>query len=667
MPIADLLGVQFDMQLLLKLSVSAAVVLFVSLAYRFYTSRDPAKPQQLLVEGNAQPPSTTFRNCKTELPSRCDSEKTPKATVSPELTPSWNAAGKDSVDRDSTVKDGHTAPQKQEEVASAEVSTEPNVSRVPAAQAANSTRSRSPCFLQKLESSVGVGRELRQDLDHQGTHSTFLSKAEIKVVDANLVLDGKGDQVLPGKIYNYYIRSSSHSSSDSKAVLGQSGELRKRKCGEDPDTPQVLNHKDEPRSPVRRKQSYLFATEETELPAYVQLDLVTDSNVPIKTANLEVLDVEEHTPSAPESEALNLNLGNCLESLLIAKRNGQTTTQQAALGVLSDNYLQVLKEPNLFGRLLSSERELIREQRMRGRQYLMVADMDPRDCSAGGQQAALRKRMSSAVYYYDDNKNVWQTLCLIPPEVVSRACAMCTMDNYLFVALGCEGADSEKTPSKRVFCYNPLTSIWKEISPMNEARPRCKLAALEGFVYAIGGECLSSVERYDPRADRWTFVAPLPYDTFAVAHHVAVCSGEIFVSGGSLRYMLLRYSPATNTWRHTLLGSKDRTADLEAEGRFLYRFDVNPQLGISVYRYHTVAKLWYECSSRRLLRCPTFQCTTMDGTIYCISRQFTMRFLADEISPAFIDEDLSVLSEGKGMLFPFVLSLPDKKLRQTSV
>uniref|UniRef100_A0A672Y8K2 Uncharacterized protein n=1 Tax=Sphaeramia orbicularis TaxID=375764 RepID=A0A672Y8K2_9TELE len=57
---------------------------------------------------------------------------------------------------------------------------------------------------------------------------------------------------------------------------------------------------------------------------------------------------------------------------------------------------------------------------------------------------------------------------------------------------------------------------------MNEARPRCKLAALEGYIYAIGGECLSSVERYDPRLDRWTFVAPLPNDTFAVAHHVTL-------------------------------------------------------------------------------------------------------------------------------------------------
>ncbi|KAK5912033.1 hypothetical protein CesoFtcFv8_001948 [Champsocephalus esox] len=245
---------------------------------------------------------------------------------------------------------------------------------------------------------------------------------------------------------------------------------------------------------------------------------------------------------------------------------------------------------------------------------------------------------------------------------------MCTMDNYLFVAVGCKGTDREMTPSKRVFCYNPLTSIWKEISPMNEARPRCKLAALEGFIYAIGGECLSSVERYDPRLDRWTFVAPLPNDTFAVAHHVAVCSGELFVSGGTLRCILLRYSPKTNTWRPSLLaGTKDRTADMIGVGRFLYRFDVNPLLGLGVYRYHTVARMWYECSTKRIHHCPAFQCVAMDGSIYCVSRQFTMRFNADEISPGFIDKNLSVLSAAKGILFPFVLSLPAKRPRQTSV
>ena len=197
---------------------------------------------------------------------------------------------------------------------------------------------------------------------------------------------------------------------------------------------------------------------------------------------------------------------------------------------------------------------------------------------------------------------------------------------------------------------------------MNEARPHCKLAALQGHVYAIGGECLSTVERYDPRSDRWTFVAPLPNDTFAVAHRVTVCNEELFVSGGTLRYTLLRYNPRANAWRRSLIvGTKERTAEIVAVRSFLYRFDVNPVLGISVYRYHTGARLWYECCSKRMLRCPAFQCVAVDDIIYCLGRQFTMRFLADETSPAFVADDLRVLAEAKGVLFPVVLSLPEKR------
>ncbi|KAM9361642.1 kelch domain-containing protein 7A [Symphorus nematophorus] len=757
MPIAELLGVQFDMQLLLKLSLSVAAVLLVSWAYRFYSSRDGKKIQVCAKDSNEKPENATCKNCKTTL--RCqdppkhdtnDEDKQPRPSDTDDLTSdstketpaekSEDALSMSYSDQDISLKGELLTNQKQAKVTTSNISfgsalnpPDPTESGM-----ASTTGRRSPCFLQKLEGSVGVGRELRQDLERQGAYSSFLSKAEIKVEDANVVLEGTGDQIVRGKIYDYYVESSSHSITDSNTVLGQfernsepqpvdfgrSGSsltdsptslspiiMRDLVLPQSPveDPPSLGNLKlRHPAMPVLlRKESYLSAAEQSELPipfltsrastpvthslASTSDESVSTHPVIFSSTDSKDLNVKEgvdletvagapfillpaKTLDSTDLESLKskLDLGNCLETLYLAKKHGQTSVQQAALGVMSDNYLQVLRDPNLYGRLMAGEREQIQKQRMRGRKFVMVADMDPQDWarnSTGGQTAETeQRRTSSAVYYYDDYKDAWHSLCLIPQEVISKACAMCTMDNYLFVAVGCQGTDREMTPSKRVFCYNPLTSIWKEISPMNEARPRCKLAALEGYIYAIGGECLSSVERYDPRLDRWTFVAPLPNDTFAVAHHVTVCNGELFVSGGTLRYMLLRYSPKTNSWRPGLLvGNKDRTADMVAVGRFLYRFDVNPLLGVSVYRYHTVARLWYECSSKRLPHCPAFECLTMDDTIYCVSRQFTMRFEADEISPAFKDENLSVLSAAKGILFPFVLSLPDKKPRQTSV
>jgi len=362
-----------------------------------------------------------------------------------------------------------------------------------------------------------------------------------------------------------------------------------------------------------------------------------------------------------------LDLGNCMEALSLAKLYGHEALKTAALAVMSDNYLQVLREPALYGRLMACERELIQRRRTRGRRFVMAADMDQQDC-AGHEAENPSGRRTSSLYYYDDYKDTWNALCPIPPEVVSKGCALCTMDNYLFVAVGCQGPDREMIPSKRVFCFNPATSIWTEISPMNQARPHCKLASAGGFVYAIGGECLSTMERYDPRADRWTFVAPLPGDTFAVGHHATTCLGEIYVTGGTLRYALLRYSPDADAWRPgAVVGGGDRTADLAAARSFVYRFEVNPQLGISVYRYHTVARLWYLCGSRRLVGCPPFRCVAAGDIVYCVGRRFGAKFAADEVSPAFCREPMSALSAAKGVLFPFVLSLPDTEAVQTSV
>lgn len=222
-----------------------------------------------------------------------------------------------------------------------------------------------------------------------------------------------------------------------------------------------------------------------------------------------------------------IDLGNCLEVLHLAKWHSQPSLPQAALGVISDNYLRVLRDPNIYGWLLADERDQIQKQRMRGRSFVMVAHIDSQDGSRTSGEPTIEKEQntSSAIYYYD----TWHTFCLIPLEIISKACAVCTIDHYLFVAVGCQSTHSGMTPSKWVFCFNPLTSIWKEISPMNEARPCCKLAALEGYVHAIGGECLSSVERYDPQENKWPFVGPLPNNTFAVAHQLTVSNGELII------------------------------------------------------------------------------------------------------------------------------------------
>lgn len=217
MPIADLLGVQFDMQLLLKLSLSVAAVLLVSWAYRFYSSRD-AKKIQVGVKDNKEPENATCQNCKTRLryqnspkrgtddggkqprPSHTDSatddltsdstEETAADAYPHQAEKSEDAFSMSYCDQDISLKREILSHQKQAKVATSNISfgSALNLPHPTESGMASTTGRRSPCFLQKLEGSVGVGRELRQDLERQGAYSSFLSKAEIKVEDANVVL-----------------------------------------------------------------------------------------------------------------------------------------------------------------------------------------------------------------------------------------------------------------------------------------------------------------------------------------------------------------------------------------------------------------------------------------------------------------------------------------------
>uniref|UniRef100_A0A8C7N5U7 Kelch domain containing 7A n=1 Tax=Oncorhynchus kisutch TaxID=8019 RepID=A0A8C7N5U7_ONCKI len=604
MPIADLLGVQFDIHLLGRLTCSLAAVLLISCVYRFYSPKGTGLLQTGPLKHPMESVGTARWNCGLK--------------AQPNMTP--ETMGTNSLATHRLIrycKFGSTLKLPY-----------PNNSGL-----ASTSGHLSPSFLQRLEGSVwvGVGRELRQDLGLHGAYSAFLSKAEITVEDANLVMEGPEKQsVVRGKIYEYYAECSSHSITDSILGLFEGNSLDSQsvefgRCGSSlTEPPHSRASSSGDPSPV----SPLSPTTDTRHPrACKEHSLET-----IAGAKCINLPPENMGSSELEIFKAKFDLGNCVE-VELSKKHGQAPLQQSALRVMSDNYLQILRDPGLYGRL---------------RDWVGITTIP-----------------CSGLYYYDDYKDSWHPLCPIPQEVISKGCAMCTMDNYLFVAVGgCQqGADREMKPSKRVFCYNPVTSIWKEISPMNESRPHCKLAALQGYIYAIGGECLSTVERYDPRSDRWTFVAPLPNDTFAVAHHVTVCNRKLFVLGGTLRYTLLRYNPNINVWRK----SKERTTEIVGVRNFLYRFDVSPQLGISVYRYHTVARLCYECCTKRLDQCLAFQCVALDDTIYCMSHQLTMSFLAEEISPRFVADDLSVLSGAKGILFPFLLSLPDTKAHQTSV
>jgi N-acetylneuraminic acid mutarotase len=109
-------------------------------------------------------------------------------------------------------------------------------------------------------------------------------------------------------------------------------------------------------------------------------------------------------------------------------------------------------------------------------------------------------------------------------------------------------------------------AFWSTGAPLPTPRSEIAGAALNGKIYIIGGfdetgQSTTTIEVYDPIADKWTEAAPLPQPL----DHTAAASydGRLYVVGGgylsrgTLSDKLFIYDPIPNKWTE---GSKLPTA-----------------------------------------------------------------------------------------------------------
>ncbi|XP_034530269.1 kelch repeat and BTB domain-containing protein 11 [Notolabrus celidotus] len=411
---------------------------------------------------------------------------------------------------------------------------------------------------------------------------------------------------------------------------------------------------------------------------YTSRMIVSKDNVVDVITGAKILQIPCAVQAAMDSMSAQVTPENCYEILTIAKKQRLSELKETAYGFMSDNFLQVLKDPAVYGRLNGSERDLILKKRMEGRMTLMVAEINdvfdrvgsrpPSRCGSRPQSPLSVGSLEEGhmIYYFNETANDWRALTAMPEDINTKGCGICTMYNYLFVAGGIKGYGDKGKVSDKVFCYNPITNRWAEVKPLIQARAQLKLVSMDGYLYAIGGECLFTVEKYDPRMDRWTTVAPLPKGAFAVAHEATTCSGELYVSGGSLFYRLLKYDTKRDEWQECPYNnSRKKSSDMVALKSFIYRFDVNREQGINVFKYNTIVKMWHDCASQRLGSHLPFRCAVIGNCIYCVNKSQTLQFVVEEQNAYFVEEPLRAPLEAKGVLFPFVLTLPEKPDRVT--
>ena len=132
----------------------------------------------------------------------------------------------------------------------------------------------------------------------------------------------------------------------------------------------------------------------------------------------------------------------------------------------------------------------------------------------------------STAEVYDPQLDQWTNL---PPMSTERAgVAVCALNGLLYA---CGGEDASYTDLSSVEVFNPALAAWSAVAPMPAARRSACAAALGGRVYVCGGYPFTEMMvSYDPAADVWREEPSMHYAR--TAHAVASVDGLLYVSGG---------------------------------------------------------------------------------------------------------------------------------------
>ncbi|KAJ7308390.1 hypothetical protein JRQ81_008931 [Phrynocephalus forsythii] len=158
----------------------------------------------------------------------------------------------------------------------------------------------------------------------------------------------------------------------------------------------------------------------------------------------------------------------------------------------------------------------------------------------------------------------------------SHAC-VAALDNFVYVVGGQHlQYRSGEGAVDAGYRYDPHLNRWLRIRPMQESRIQFQLNVLRGAVYATGGRnrsgSLASVERYCPKANEWSFVCSLKRRTWG--HAGATAGSRLYISGGygisvEDKKALHCYDPALDQWEFKAPMNEPRVlhAMVSARGR----------------------------------------------------------------------------------------------------
>ena len=158
-------------------------------------------------------------------------------------------------------------------------------------------------------------------------------------------------------------------------------------------------------------------------------------------------------------------------------------------------------------------------------------------------------KVAGVVYEYDPASNKWTE-----KKKMARPAHHLALTGYngkIYIFGGFEpppGTTPGWVPLNNAWEYDPVADTWKALAPMPTKRGAAQAAEINGKIYVIGGgtlapgaekpyldfqtpqNSLNIVEEYDPKTNTWRTRSPMP----TPRNHVAMgaINGKIYVAGG---------------------------------------------------------------------------------------------------------------------------------------
>jgi N-acetylneuraminic acid mutarotase len=184
---------------------------------------------------------------------------------------------------------------------------------------------------------------------------------------------------------------------------------------------------------------------------------------------------------------------------------------------------------------------------------------------AGGFVGNHPGPQTNRVWKYDTARNIWSAGPPLPGARGGGALVRLGRNLHFFGGverdLGNTNIYRRDSPEHWVLNLDNAGAGWKTAAPLPNPRNHLAGVALDGRLYAVGGQRLgdeiagnqSTVQMYDPATSTWTARAGLPLPLAHMSSSAVVWNGRIVVAGGVTQNSaevadVSEYDPAANVW-----------------------------------------------------------------------------------------------------------------------